>query len=98
MTAVLPDRYSVRPMRPEDGDTVADHVAANDVRLIGFSQYSREGIVDHLRDPLIDLAVNSWMVTAGTELIGTGTVVFDGGRALVDLSSADPVVAGWMLD
>ncbi|MFC5266133.1 GNAT family N-acetyltransferase [Kribbella qitaiheensis] len=98
MSAVLPDRYSVRPMRPEDGDEVADHVAANDVRLIGFSQYSREGIVNHLRDPLIDLAVDSWMVTAGPDLIGTGTVVLDGGTALVDLSSADPLVAGWMLD
>ena len=34
MTAVLPDRYSARPMRPEAGDLVADQVAANDVRLI----------------------------------------------------------------
>jgi GNAT superfamily N-acetyltransferase len=98
MTAVLPDRYSVRPIRLEDGETVADHVAAHDIGLIGFSQYSRDGIVNHLKDPLIDLARDSWLVTEGAELAGTATVVLDGTKALADLSSLDPLVAGWMLD
>jgi hypothetical protein len=98
MTAVLPDRYSVRPIRLEDGEAVADHVAAHDIDLIGCSQYSRDGILNHLMDPLIDLAEDSWLVAEGPHLAGTATVLLDGARGLADLSSPDPVVAGWLLD
>lgn len=97
MTA-LPPGASVAPMRLEDAAEIREFLAARSTALIGTHQYSPEGVANFLRAPALDLATDTWIVRIDGEIAGTAAAVFAAGRAGMEVSSADPDVAGWLLD
>ncbi|ADB32110.1 GCN5-related N-acetyltransferase [Kribbella flavida DSM 17836] len=100
MTAELPAGLTVRPARPDDDAAIAAQLAAYTSALIGFPKHSAEDVANYLRDPKLRLATDSWLVHDGDRLVGTATALAHNvpGQVDVDVFSADPAVAAWLLD
>ena len=94
----LPPGVTVRPMRLEDATQVREHLAAHSTALIGTHQYSIEGVTNFLRDPALNLATDTWAVESDGKLIGTGAAVCATNKLVIEVSSADAEIAGWLLD
>jgi mycothiol synthase len=95
--ASLPPGVTVRPMRLDDADALQAQLAGHSVSLVGVHQYTPEGVANFLRDPALDLATDTWLVSAGDQLVGTAATVLAGGRANLEVCSADRDVADWLL-
>jgi ribosomal protein S18 acetylase RimI-like enzyme len=94
----LPPSATARPTRLEDAAQVREHLAAHSTALIGTHQYSAEGVANFLRDPALNLATDSWTVESDGKMIGTGAAVCATNKLVIEVSSADADVAGWLLD
>jgi mycothiol synthase len=100
VTAVLPDNYTVRPMRLEDAPLIAERSAASTSELLGFAKHSLEDVANYLRDPGFDPATDGWVVLdADGEFAGSATAAAnsDGSRVNLEVLSAIPAVASWLL-
>lgn len=96
--AGLPAGATYRPMQLEDIGPVQQHLAARSVALIGLHQYSLEGVEDFLRNPQLDLATDTWLVSSDGAIVGTAAVVQRPDCVGIELTSADRSVAGWLID
>ncbi|NEA33050.1 GNAT family N-acetyltransferase [Streptomyces sp. SID13031] len=96
--AGLPDGMTVRPMRLDDAPAIQAHLSSYSISLIGVHQYSPEGVVNFLREPALDLATDTWLVSSGDEITGSAATVRMAGRVNLEVSSGDRDVAGWLLD
>jgi mycothiol synthase len=94
----LPEGLAWRPMRLDDVPAIQQHLAGRSVALIGLHQYSLEGVADFLRNPRIELSTDTWLVDREGEIVGTAAVIPRPDCVGIELSTADPVIAGWLLD
>ncbi|MEV6412861.1 GNAT family N-acetyltransferase [Kribbella sp. NPDC051718] len=94
----LPSGATWRAMQLEDAGAVQQHLAARSVALIGIHQYSPEGVDDFLRNPQLDLATGTWLVSADDKIIGTAAVVQRPDCVGIELTAADRSVADWLFD
>jgi GNAT superfamily N-acetyltransferase len=94
----LPTGATARAMQLEDAGVVQQHLAAHSVALIGLHQYSPEGVSDFLRNPQLDLATDTWLVSVDGAIAGTAAVVRRPDCLGIELTSADRAVANWLLD
>lgn len=101
MAAVLPPRFTVRPMRLDDAALIAEWSGAYTSALAGFAKHSLEDVTDYLRAPGFDPATDGWVVLdAGGQFAGSATakVYRAGARVTVEAMSDVPAVAHWLLE
>jgi mycothiol synthase len=100
MTAVLPDTYSVRPPTQEDAQAVFELVSAYNSAVLGFADYTVEDAEDELTAPGFDPANDGWLIFAGDQLVGLGSVYGKGDHRQLDLDlvTSDLVVERYLLD
>jgi mycothiol synthase len=94
----LPERATYRPMQLDDAGVLQQYLAARSVALMGLHQYSLEGVGDFLRNPQLDLATDTWLVSVDGTIAGTAAVVHRPDCLGIELTSADRAVADWLFD
>jgi mycothiol synthase len=99
MTAALPAGLTFRRPTKDDAEAIFELVAARNTATVGFADYTLDDMLDELTEPGFDLAQDGWLVFAGDDLTGYGTVFGKGDHHLldIDLYAADPAVADWLL-
>ncbi|MEV5964283.1 GNAT family N-acetyltransferase [Kribbella sp. NPDC051952] len=99
MTAVLPDTHSVRPPTKDDAKAVFDLVAAENIAVIGFADYTLDDMVDELTDPGFAPETDGWLVFDGDRLVGYGSVFGKGDHHQlgIDVITSDPAVVEYLL-
>ncbi|MEV8371988.1 GNAT family N-acetyltransferase [Kribbella sp. NPDC056861] len=96
--AELPAGAIVGPMRLDESPALQAFLAGRSIRLIGVHQYSPEGVANFLRNPVLDLESDTWVVTADGAIVGTAATVHHSDSVGIDVSSADRTTAEWLLD
>jgi mycothiol synthase len=99
MTAALPIGHTFRRPTTDDAEAIFELVAARNLAAIGSADFTLDDMTDELAEPGFDLDQDGWLVFAGQTLTGYGTVFGRGDHHLldIDLYSADPAVAEWLL-
>jgi GNAT superfamily N-acetyltransferase len=101
MTAVLPETYSVRPMRVDDAELIASRSGAYTRALLGFAKHSLADVANYLRDPGFDPSTDGWVVVrADGRFAGSATAAVNsaGSRVNLEVLSEIPEVASWLID
>lgn len=95
--ASLPAGLTVRPMRLDDAGALHAFMYAHSIALIGLHQYSVENVANFLRDPALDLATDTWLVSDGDQYLGSAATFRAGGRVNLEVASGHRAVAEWLL-
>ncbi|GAA1602656.1 MULTISPECIES: GNAT family N-acetyltransferase [Kribbella] len=100
MTAVLPDKYSVRPPAFEDAQAILDLAGAYNISVIGSADWTLDDVQDALNEPAFDASRDAWLVFEGDRLAGFGWVFGKGDRRQLDqdVVAADLELERWLLD
>ncbi|GAA3150621.1 ribosomal protein S18 acetylase RimI-like enzyme [Kribbella aluminosa] len=100
MTAVLPEKYTVRPPTTEDARTILELVSAYNTSVIGFADWTLDDAVDGLTDESFDPARDGWLVFEGDRPAGFGWVAGKGDRRQLDqdVVADDLALERWLLD
>ncbi|HEY3561692.1 MAG TPA: GNAT family N-acetyltransferase [Kribbella sp.] len=100
MTAVLPDKYSVRPPTIEDAQAILDLASAYNISVIGSADWTLDDVRDALNEPDFDALRDAWLVFEGEELAGFGWVFGKGDRRQLDqdVVAEDLELERWLLD
>jgi GNAT superfamily N-acetyltransferase len=85
-------------MRLDDSPAIQAHLAGHSVELIGVHQYSPEGVANFLRNPVLDLESDTWLVSVDGEITGTAATVHRADSVGIEVVSTDSATAGWLLD
>ncbi|MGZ0146497.1 GNAT family N-acetyltransferase [Kribbella sp. WER1] len=100
MTAVLPEKYTVRPPAKEDAQAILDLVSAYNTSVIGFADWTLDDALDGLTDESFDAARDGWLVFEGDRSAGFAWISGKGDRRQLDqdVVAADPELERWLLD
>ncbi|NUS00761.1 MAG: GNAT family N-acetyltransferase [Kribbellaceae bacterium] len=100
MTAVLPDRYTVRPPSIDDAQAILDLVGAYNISVIGFADWTLDDVRDSFNAPEFDAARDAWLVFDGEQLTGFGWVFGKGDHRQLDqdVVADDLELERWLLD
>ena len=99
-TAVLPDRFTVRPPEPSDAEAMFDMLAAYNTAVVGFADCTLEETAYCIDRPGFDRTTDGWLVLDEDGLpAGYATALGEGDAAVigVEVASQDPAVAAWLL-
>ncbi|MFF0268778.1 GNAT family N-acetyltransferase [Kribbella sp. NPDC004536] len=100
MTAVLPEKYTVRPPSIEDAQALLDLVSDYNTSVVGFADYTLQDAEDQLTEPGFEPATDGWLVFDGDRLAGYAAVFGKGDHSVVDadLVTTDLAVETYLLD
>ncbi|MFD7157073.1 GNAT family N-acetyltransferase [Kribbella sp. NPDC059898] len=84
MTAVLPDRYSVRPPSKADARALLELVSDYNTSVVGFADYTLQDAEDQLTEPGFEPATDGWLVFDGDRLAGYAAVFGKGDHRQLD--------------
>ncbi|WP_432949954.1 GNAT family N-acetyltransferase [Kribbella sp. CA-253562] len=100
MTAALPDHLTFRRPATSDAERIFALIAARNLATVGFADYTLDDMIDELSEPGFALDRDGWLVFAGDDLTGYGTVFGKGDHRAVDIDvvAADRLVSDWLLD
>jgi mycothiol synthase len=96
--ADLPAGAIVRPMSLDESPAIQAFLAGRSVELIGVHQFSPEGVTNFLRNPVLDLESDTWLVSVDGAIAGAGATVHRADSVGIEVSSADRAIAEWLLD
>ncbi|MEV8371987.1 GNAT family N-acetyltransferase [Kribbella sp. NPDC056861] len=99
MTAALPPGHTFRRPTTDDAELIFALVAARNTAVIGEADFTLDDMADELAEPGFDLEQDAWLVFAGDDLVGYGTVTGHGDHHLLDIDfyAADSEVREWLL-
>lgn len=100
MTAVLPEKYTVRPPAADDAQAILDLATAYNVAVIGSADWTLDDVRDALAEQNFDPARDGWLVFDGDQLAGFGWVFGKGDHRQLDqdVTADDLEVERWLLD
>jgi mycothiol synthase len=99
MTAALPTGHTFRRPTTDDAELIYALIAARNIAVVGNADYTLDDMIDELGSPGFDLGQDAWLVFAGDDLVGYGTVVGEGDRHLLDIDfyAENGAVREWLL-
>ncbi|HWD79893.1 MAG TPA: GNAT family N-acetyltransferase, partial [Kribbella sp.] len=100
MTAVLPDKYTVRPPSIGDAQAILDLVGAYNISVIGSADWTLDDVQDSLNEPNFDASRDAWLVFDGDRPAGFGGVFGKGDHRQLDqdVVADDLELERWLLD